>query len=85
MKDGKTVKLNLPSQLVSERYFVFYPKWGWNERTQTSFYWGSAEFKEVSSVTQKVPPRQLEVQLTDLMDEELGRTTPHSGAPQRVR
>jgi len=55
----QAVELNPPLQLVSERFFVFYPEeWGWNKFTQTSLH-GPAEFKEVSSSTQHAPPRRL--------------------------
>lgn len=55
----QTVELDPPFELVSERYFVFYPEeWGWDKVTQTSLH-GPAEFKEVSSSTQSAPPRRL--------------------------
>lgn len=60
--DDKTVELDPPFELVSERCFVFYPEeWGWDELTKTSYLRGPVEFKEVPSNTQQAPPRRLAV------------------------
>lgn len=57
---NQAAELDPPLELVAERYFVFYPEeWGWDASTQTSYLRGPAEFKEVSSITQKAPARRL--------------------------